>query len=339
MRWNMKSLSPLFLPLMLIALSGCLQPNRLAPQKTVTMSTNAPTEPPYQIIANQDYNASLCDSIGYGSELGGLVSGIKIILTDKDTGEAINGGFSVSNGLNGAITPSITSEQQRFICEENADSNTSIISVYAPGHAPKVFPLRLPDGKSITLDVPLGGSCSMGLSCFDNFETQLLQEEPDRGKAAERMLEFRQQVIAALDEQFKLNETGYRLECLDCQMGRGGFILAAGTYKNGSGFRGLHHWGWCSSGGSDCGWADCFSSGDTDHFNRVKASMCAKLSSVGQHYENMCPGNSYDNTTLVQAKCASGEFENYSDKESTISIIQNSNRCNSYPEKGPTPCD
>ena len=63
-------------------------------------------------------------------------------------------------------------------------------------------------------------------------------------------------------------------------IGRGGFIKAKGTYEDNSPFGLYYRWGWCSSGGADCGWEACFKTTLDELLETVKANLCNELSSI-----------------------------------------------------------
>ena len=49
----------------------------------------------------------------------------------------------------------------------------------------------------------------------------------------------------------------YSLKCMDSDFTRGGFAEAKGTLPNNKDFEMMYRSGFCSSGGTDCGWSKC----------------------------------------------------------------------------------
>jgi len=142
-----------------------------------------------------------------------------------------------------------------------------------------------------------------------------------------------------IEKGFGLNNSQYTLRCMDSDIGRGGFIEAKGIYLNEEQFELLYHWGWCSSGGADCGYAKCFAiDGNEELFVNVKNKICSEIFMEGHHDDNICTTPAYDNTSLVRQKCLDGDYDYTIDDKRVISIIQYSGRCYSSVEKGEPDC-
>ncbi len=144
-----------------------------------------------------------------------------------------------------------------------------------------------------------------------------------------------------LERGFGLRSNQYTLKCVDADITRGGFVEAEGDYVNGSAFELLHHWGWCSSGGSDCGWTKCFAvEGNNELFETIKNKICNEIDSrvTYNEYEYGCTFPTYDNTNEIRQKCLNGEYEYIIGNKKVISVIQDVGRCFSSVKKGSSNC-
>ena len=201
------------------------------------------------------------------------------------------------------------------------------------------FELDLPKNQLATIEVSMMKSCSGGPSCFDNMLVGLLESAGgNKKKAEEIILSSKNRFFDIIQESFGLKKSDYELSCVECDMGRGGYIKAKGIYKDGSPLELYYHWGWCSSGGDDCGWDVCFSSTSDAIFKSVKTNFCSKLSSKQNNDGYICTDVEYDNTRRVKNKCFAGEYEKITGNKKTLAIKQISNRCKSSVDKGNFDC-
>ncbi len=141
-----------------------------------------------------------------------------------------------------------------------------------------------------------------------------------------------------ISQQFGLNKTDYTLEFADSYLIRGGFLKAKGKTTDGKEFELYHHYGGCSSGGSDCGWSNCFSSTSSQVFETSKNKLCNEIYSFHAAADTFCAGPELDQTSEVRKKCFEGGFEKTSGQKRTISITQQSGRCESSVQKAEFNC-
>lgn len=142
-----------------------------------------------------------------------------------------------------------------------------------------------------------------------------------------------------IEKGFGLSNEQYTLKCMDSDITRGGFVEAQGSYATGGKFELFNRWGWCSSGGTDCGWTKCFAvEGNDDLFETIKNELCNEISSKGYHDEYFCTSPAYDNTEEIRQKCLNGEYDYTIGDKKVISIVQSSGRCSSSVKKGSSVC-
>ncbi|MFC1723030.1 hypothetical protein ACFL0V_02745 [Nanoarchaeota archaeon] len=130
----------------------------------------------------------------------------------------------------------------------------------------------------------------------------------------------------------------YTIECCESDMNRGGFFKVR-LLVGGEPIDVFYHSGWCSSGGSDCGWEMSFTSyseSTIEVYDSVKNKFCNKLDSKMSESEGgfICKNLISDTTAEVRNKCLAGEFETVSDSKMSLAIKQNAKRCESSVEKG-----
>ena len=239
----------------LIAVAGC----------AVTVEEHASENHPYSALLT-DYDNSLCGGTGYGYKIGGFNSGIRLLLKDAWTKQEIQGyGYASTRTSGGSL------DSQYYACEEGIDDDMVLISAYAKGHAPEVFIYRYPKNKLATIEIWMNESCH-GHGLFDDLRISS-QIWKNQTLTNEYVKDSEQRVIEIVKQNFKLDETDYLLQCLEGDLGRGGYIKANGTFKDGSPFELFYHWGWCSSGGADCGETLCFNSSSEDLVKLVNVSI------------------------------------------------------------------
>lgn len=305
--------------LITILLSGCIQ--KITGNKNQTQAF----EVQYNISSQINYNRTFCKNTGFHHNPEGFNIGSRVVLKDRITGEDLNGYASTSVKSPGDDL----NVDKSYSCEEQVNSRNTIISVYSKGYTPLVFEIKLPKNKLTTIEVPMIKSCSGGPSCFDNIKIGLLEKaNGNQTKADEISTHFQDGFTETIQKKFGLEKTDYNLSCMECDMGRAGFIKAKGTYKDGSPLELYYHWGWCSSGGSDCGWSTCFSSTSNTLFESIKNRVCDRISS-NQYNNDICYLNAYDYTEQVKNKCVAGEYEKTSENKKTLAIKQTETRCTS----------
>jgi hypothetical protein len=139
-----------------------------------------------------------------------------------------------------------------------------------------------------------------------------------------------------IERSFGLVADEYTVECSECLIGRGGHVTAKITY-NENPLELYHKWGWCTSGGTDCGWEmgfTSFSDRTDEIYSIVKNKFCSKISSSESNDGKICVGNAFDNTDEMRERCLAGDFEKSEFGKKTLSIDQNSNRCSSSATQG-----
>lgn len=285
----------------------------------------------YSIISTENYNTSLCSSAGYGVSENGLDWGLRIIIKDKDTNENISGYASyTSNRGGGGVDVVGVDADTSYTCEENVDSSTLIIYVYSAGHSPIVFSITPSNSSLMTIEVLMTKSCSGAPSCFDNFEIQNSWMKITNKTYYDILLkDYENSFYDYIDRYFQLNRSDYILQCMECNMGRGGYVKAKGIYKNGTDLELYYHWGWCSSGGTDCGYSMCIATNSKDFMNAEKAKYCDTLTWNGRNDGYICTDEAFNNDTIIRNDCLNGKFENQDSGRWSFAFGQGSNRCSS----------
>lgn len=282
------------------------------------------TQEKYMISSSSAYNNSLCASTSYSYEPNGFNTGIRLKLIDKITERELNGSGNLEtiyggggigtkdySCMEGILKGTTRTEKDRWKLFNNLSSDESLITAYSEGYSPTVIRFRFEKNKLSTIEIPMIMSCSGGSSYFDNLQISGKNNKESRS------------AISDLIERIGLNYSDYIFSCIEAKMERGGYIKAKGKYKDGKDVELSYRWGWCSSGGTDCGWNICFKTDSASQMSKIKNTFCQKITSRIYHDDNLCLGEEKDNTDLVREQCAKGEFE----KGNTISIVQESNRC------------
>jgi len=255
--------------LMSILISSCAPQQPLQPLTPAT-PTQAYETLPYKIVSTQPYDGELCTSSGNANKPGGFNVGYKLVLTDYDTGEKLRGDSTVFNFPCGTVLP-----DQGFSCMQNVLSSNTTIKVYSPKHSPVSFEFEFPENKLITIEVPLKKSCEGEMAKLENEEVR----------------EF---FFGTIEEQFGLSQDVYELDCAEYSWSRGSFVKASGDYKDTIPFKLYFKRGWCSSGGTDCGYTVCFSTTDDALFDYVKQTVCGKGFYLNESIGQECKDGAYD---------------------------------------------
>lgn len=127
-----------------------------------------------------------------------------------------------------------------------------------------------------------------------------------------------------VSRDLNISNSSFSVVCSECHFGRGGSYKARIETATGKSDI-FHHWGWCSSGGTDCGYVIKFNSSDVLLYEKVKGKYCSNLYYTS-HNDSICSNFPvYDNSSIARERCFSGSYED----SGMISIVQNSNRCHS----------
>jgi hypothetical protein len=282
----------------------------------------------YKQTSALDYNNALCESTSYHYQDGGFNTGLRVVLKDKTTGRDLPGSASIAHSLGGGSL----SVAGNYSCEEQIASETVVISTYSKGYSPLVFNAQLPKNQLATFEVAMQKSCTGAPSCTDNIRTSLANSR-NQTDIDEAVRQAEQTFYDTIERNFGLKKDEYELSCMECNMGRGGYIKAQGTTINGSAFDLYYRWGWCSSGGADCGSEMCFKSTGSS-FDTVKEKICSGLTSSQRNDGMLCTNPAYNTTTIIQAKCKEGIYE----ENNSIALRQLSNRCGSSVDSGTYNC-
>ncbi len=295
------------LVILVIFISGCILNN--------TNDTSTQKEKDYSITTLQDYDSTLCS--GRGTIRGGYEGiGIKLQAYDSDSGQLIpeaGGGVIFPEQSGGSGVGS-----NQFSCYIIDPTFPISVSIYAKGYIP-VKELNIgyvQVGKMYLIKIPMEKkpACYYDKENLDNY-------------------------FDYINRAFGLDSNQYDLKCMDSNINRGGFIESEGEFNQGGEFELLYRWGWCSSGGTDCGWTKCFAvEGNDELFETIKNKICNEISSKGYHDKNICTSPAYNNTDEIRQKCLNGEYEYSIGNKKVISVIQSSGRCSSSVEKGSSDC-
>ncbi|MFZ2456111.1 MAG: hypothetical protein WAX07_06515 [Candidatus Altiarchaeia archaeon] len=300
----------------------------------------SPQNPGYKIVSLIDYDKNLCSSVISHGELNGFDTGSNIILKDNESGQKLNGSVLISMGNSASGGGADTG----YSCEENTSSGKAVISAYSAGYASGVFELDLPKDKLATVEILMAKGCSGATACIDKLKIGLLERAGGNQTKADEMLKSSQeQFYEIIQRNYGLEKTDYELTCTECDLGRGGFIKAKGNYMDGTPMEIYYHRGWCSSGGTDCGWSKCFATENEKLFASVKNMSCNRLSVYTREEDTSVPGvmsmtTVEDLTNETIKECMNGKYDEDRGKMKAFSIIQNANRYATSVEKGDVDC-
>ncbi len=261
---------------------------------------------------------------------GGFNTGLDIILKDKETGKEITSGEWYSETGGGSLGGTD--------CMEGIAADNTVIQAYADGYAPVAFAYELPKNKIATIEVLMQKPCTGAPSCLDNIRTYAsAYSHGNKTLEEETIKEESDEYYAKINETFDLQASDYSLNCMECNLGRGGYIRANGTYKDGTPLVLYYHWGWCSSGGTDCGWSACLKTENDQVLGNAENTLCPKLESYDRQEKYMkdyvTMETTRDETNQTQADCFKRGYETVQGKEKTLSIVQNADKYTSTVEK------
>jgi hypothetical protein len=127
----------------------------------------------------------------------------------------------------------------------------------------------------------------------------------------------------------------------ECYLGRGGHSKSIINVNNAP-MEVYYRSGWCSSGGSDCGWDICLTSlgkETASAYEKIKSDLCGRVSHSRRTDSTVCSyGQAFDNSTAVRAACDAGQFELVNGNKRTLSISYSSNRCDTSVSVGKFNC-
>jgi hypothetical protein len=256
-------------------------------------------------VAQVPYDVQNCTSTSYGD--GTLRAGMRLSIISENGTPIESATFRAqidTTGFGGA-------PGEEFSCIEEADNLTVELNVRAPGHLPTALAIPLQPDKLSTITVRLKPGCLA----------------PGSAPEERRMMDI-------VEQQLGWNRDEYSISCLEYNPGRGGYVQAKGT-RDGAPFTVRYRWGWCSSGGSDCGFEACLSmNAATPSFTDFRNRICDKLQSTNGD-TLYCQTASFDNSTAVQEACRQGAYDISAEDRITFSVSQISNRCQSRVEAGP----
>ncbi len=312
-----------FATMMIVMVSGC---------------TQSPVTQDYTVLSQSGYNRSLCAGTGFNYVDGGFSSGMMIVPIDPEGNNLSASVYTITQA-----SESTSSFSNSFMCQEQLSSRRAVIGVFSSGYAPKAFVFEMPEDQLVTLGVPLKRSCTGEKGCFDT--SRIILEEQAHGNqslADENMAYLQDWFHGTLSEKFLLNQP--RLDCTECNSGRGGYLKANGT-QDGTPFSLYYHTGWCSPGGGDCGWSLCFSEVSDQPsaaYQALKAKVCSEIEFYNLTEYTTPETYSYnrtnDLTNETRLLCRNGGFEFLSGNSRTISVVQDSSRLGTFATRGEADC-
>lgn len=143
--------------------------------------------------------------------------GLKIIAKDSNTNEILKG-YAKIDYID--KTENYYTGQMNFTCQQNLKLDYAIISMSSEGYSPKVFELKLPKNKLVTIEVPMYKPCEGGKSLFEDYKTELDRYYGDEEKVKEIMNDAYKRVYNII-RSFGLNKTDYTLNCIEGKLERG----------------------------------------------------------------------------------------------------------------------
>jgi len=123
--------------------------------------------------------------------------------------------------------------------------------------------------------------------------------------------------LQAIRDDYGVIAAEYTIDCLECDMDRGGYIKAQ-LSQNGHTIQYFNHWGWCSSGGTDCGKIECVTSSDANtrsDYAAAKQAICARLT---LDPEMVTPPEDPDRYSRA---CNKGDYETDNGEVRTLSVM------------------
>lgn len=289
----------------------------------------------YSLITETNSSATDCGSTGYSYSENGTPFdvGVRAQLVDATTGDNVSGSATIwfAEGSGGSL-----GTDELYTCHEGLLDDRVVVNAHAQGYAPVAFEAALPRNDFVTMRIPMTGSCSgTTQSCFDVVAVN------NAFLGGTSVDDAREQVHTALEGILLVPREQYTLSCIECNLGRGGYIKGAGTLADGSAFTFSKRTGWCSSGGADCGYDLCLSA-PAPVVAKTMSESCSILRSgitvPGEGGNPLCGGTYVDTSTETRTLCDAGEFLYEQGNRSTFSIEFNSNRCSAAVVRGNESC-
>ncbi|VVB53528.1 Uncharacterised protein [uncultured archaeon] len=286
---------------------------------------------PYAILSTQPYNNSLCGGTGFHYEEGGVKTGLRLIIKDAETQENFTGRAKVtlSDSSQGSIFAG-----ESYSCDEGLRPQSEVLSVYAQGYSPAVFAFPITENQLADVEVSLQKSCTQGLTCLkDTEESMRLELAGNKTEAQIARENTKQYFENILLENFGINPAEIQLTCAECDMGRGGYIKAAGTIGNAT-FTLYRRTGWCRTGGGDCGNTICLTTNSDELIQKAENKICPNIYSLNQTEVNTEEGvytvvPVSDTTNQTRVNCLTGAYTTTNGDTKTLALIQEANRYNS----------
>jgi hypothetical protein len=313
--------------LCIILASACL--NNQKPTATEKPETH------YRVISAQPYNKTACVGTEFHHQEGGFNTGLSLALVDEESGQPLESGrvsLAFPDGSGGSFI------RTGFpICDEQINTPYIVVFVSAKGHTPLAFRLEPFKDQTATVEVPLAKSCSGIPSYHDNHDVDAeLQaggnESMKKLLLDEKLTDVSDAITETIMREFNLTPSEYKLTCVEADFTRGGFIKAKGLFKNETQFQLYHQYGWCSSGGSECGWQACITS-TKELIQKAKTALCPRLSArQGEYYPEEGVYSvriTEDDTNETIQKCLEGGFDQTRGDAVTLSLTQTANRYSS----------
>lgn len=151
--------------------------------------------------------------------------------------------------------------------------------------------------------------------------------------------EAQRQFESMIEQHFQIEPGTYEVISSECELGRGG-NLSAVLRLEGQEVTLRYDWGWCSSGGSDCGWSSCIIAPQGELYDRLKAAQCSMVSETqvsAAESGGICTHNdSHDGTDAARQECLG--YGQAAGGQAMFSVLQEANRCGSSAQPGPIPC-
>lgn len=316
----------------LLLVCGCME--ETGTDDTSRKAGTTPPEKDYNITSSIPFDSSACSSTSFSHLPGGFNAGIRVSLTSS--GQQIQGrGRLYHQSGHGTLTTG-----EHYKCLNGINTSRVYVQVASEGHAAIFTGIDLIPGNLTSIEIPLEKSCAGGPSCMENYRKQLEYEGAGED-LDEKLSEFESRIKIVINRTYGWEPGEYALSCIECDMDRGGYVKGTGTYMNATPFEFYYRWGWCSSGGGDCGWTTCLTSRDTV-YEEAKTRVCGKIKDY-EHVEKTVNSTYtmqtlYDKTNQTIQKCRQGKYEYANPDTKTISIIQQTNRYKATPKKGDTNC-
>lgn len=133
---------------------------------------------------------------------------------------------------------------------------------------------------------------------------------------------------------FGWERESYQVLSGNCTLGRSGKVNIT-VLRNDTTAHVYWRHGWCSSGGTDCGFDAAVASESKAQVDQVKSVVCQKLAHAAPYAGPLCDNELFDNTSNVISACENGQFDFQEHGLHQFSVLQISHRCEQRVEGGP----